>query len=322
MLRVLMDHDRKRTSTERAGERGTVLFVGASGRLGRATVPLLSRAGWFVRAMSRHSGKLDDLAGERVVPVRGDLRDRSTLAAACSGADAVVAAAHAALGNWGSNRPVRVDREGNRALVETAKSAGVKRFVFVSASAAAVDHPLDFFRIKAEAEGFVRDAGVPFVILKPGAFMETWAEIAGAPILDKGRAVLIGDTTRKVNYVSVRDVARFVEIALRDDTLLGETLRLGGPENLTVDEVVAAFERAAGRTARRIRIPRAIVTLARVVSRPLVPGMHRMLSMATLRPSEDDVFDPTPLLARYPIDLTRIEDVARERAKAMRGRGD
>ena len=298
--------------------RGTVLLVGASGNLGRATIPVLVEAGWHVRAMSREPGKLADVAGENVTPVHGDLREPATLPAACDGADAVVAAAHAALGNHGSNRPSVVDRDGNRALVAAAKDAGVGRYVHVSARGVSADHPIDFFRYKAEAEGFVRNSGLPNVILAPGAFMETWAEFAGKPILEKGKAVLLGDTRKKINFVSVRDVARFVEIALRDDSLLGKALPLGGPEDLSVEEVVDTFERAAGRPVKRIRPPLAIVHAARWIARPLVPAIHRMLSVATAPPNEHDTFDPAPLLERYPMTLTRLEDIARERAAAVR----
>jgi NADH dehydrogenase len=299
--------------TEPAGP-GTVLLVGAGGKLGRATVPRLVEAGWHVRAMSRSPGALSDLASDRVTPVGGDLRDPSTLASACAGADAVVAAAHAALGNHGANRPATVDRDGNRNLVEAAKAAGGRRFVYVSASGAAPDHPIDFFRFKAEAASYVRDSGLPFVILEPGPFMETWAELVGKPVLEKGRAVLLGDTKKTVNYVSVRDVARFVEIALRDDSMVGQAVRLGGPENLSVDEVVAIFERASGRVAKRTRVPDFVLHVASWLTRPVLPAVHRVLALALLPANENDVFDPGPLLARYPMTLTRLEEIAEERA--------
>jgi NADH dehydrogenase len=303
-----------------ATDRGTVLLVGASGNLGRATIPRLAEAGWHVRAMSRRPEALADVAGERVTPVRGDLLDPESLRAACDGADAVVAGAHAALGNRGKNRPATVDRDGNRALVEAAKAAGVRRYVQVSARGVSLDHPIDFFRYKAQAEGFVRDSGLPYVILQPGAFMETWAEFAGKPILEKGKAILLGNTTKPMNYVSVRDVARFVEIALRDDSLLGTDLPIGGPENLTVEQVVEIFERAGNVSAKRIRPALPLLHAVRFIARPLLPAVHRMLTMATLPPSAHDEFDPAPLLERWPMTLTRLEDIAKERA-AARGQG-
>jgi NADH dehydrogenase len=300
-------------------DRGLVLVVGASGNLGRATIPVLREAGWRVRAMSRTPESLGDLAVDGVDAIRGDLRDRSSLDAACAGVDAVVAAAHAALGNHGSNRPATVDREGNRQLVQAASSAHVLRFVFLSGSGASPDHPIDFFRIKAEAEEFVRNSGLPFVILKPGAFMETWTTFVGMRILEKGRVTLLGDLEKKVNYIAVRDVARFIELALRDDTLLGQTLRLGGPENLSVAELVEIFERAAGRPVKRTQLPDSVARVARLLARPLAPGVHRVLELAMLPPTDDDLFDPAPLLAHYPMTLTRFEQIAQERGSALRG---
>jgi len=292
----------------------TVLLVGASGNLGRATIPVLLEAGWRVRGMTRRPELLGELAGGGFEVVRGDLRDPDSLVSACAGVEAVVAAAHAALGNHGANRPATVDREGNRQLVRAAKNAGVGRVVFLSGNGASRDHPIDFFRIKAEAEGFVRESGLPFVILRPSPFMETWAEFAAGPILDKGRAILFGDVDKRVNYVAVRDVARFIEIALRDDDLLGTTLRLGGPENLTLEEVVATFESVADRPVRRTRIPGGVVRVVELLARPFLPALHRVLALAMLPAGDEDLFDPQPLLARYPIELTPLEVVARERA--------
>lgn len=294
-------------------ESSTVLLVGASGKLGRATIPVLLRAGWRVRGMSRKSESLRDLSADGFEVVRGDLREPGSLAGACAGADAVVAAAHAALGNHGSNRPATVDREGHRRLVLAAKGAGVRRFIFVSGHGASLDHPIDFFRFKAETEGCVRESGLPFVILRPGPFMETWAEFAARPIFEKGRAVLFGNLEKKTNYVAVRDVARFIEIALRDDELLSSTLRLGGPQNLTLEEVVTIYEQAADRPVKRIRVPGGIVRFVSVLSRPVLPAVDRVLRLAMLPERDDDRFDPAPLLARYPVELTPLSVVARER---------
>jgi len=308
------------TRARRRGDR-VVLLVGASGNLGRASIPVLLQAGWRVRALSRTPESLRDIAGDGVDVVCGDLRDPSSLASACAGATAVVAAAHAALGNHGSNRPATVDREGNRSLLRAAREAQVERFLFISGSGASPDHPIDFFRIKAEVESFVRDSGLPFVILKPGAFMETWTEFVGMRILLKGKVVLFGDLDKKVNFVAVRDVARFIEIALRDDTLLGQTLRIGGPEDLTVKDLVAIFERASGRRSRRIRVPDGIARTLQRLARPILPGVYRVLALAALPPADHDVFDPAPLLARLPMTLTRFERVAAERASALGLRG-
>ena len=128
-----------------------VLVVGASGTLGREAVRALHAAGHRVRGMTRSPERIrviELLGGEATI---GDLTDPPSLARACSGVDAVLAAAHGALGR-GRYTSAAVDDAGHRALVDAARAAGVGRFVYVSALGAAPDHPVDFLRTKRSLE--------------------------------------------------------------------------------------------------------------------------------------------------------------------------
>ena len=62
--------------------------------------------------------------------------------------------------------------------------------------------------------------------------METWIGIVGGPLADKGHALVFGPGKNPINLVSVADVAALAVIALEDQTLRGETLEIGGPENV------------------------------------------------------------------------------------------
>jgi nucleoside-diphosphate-sugar epimerase len=53
----------------------------------------------------------------------------------------------------------------------------------------------------------------------------------------------------------VDDVATFAVIALEDPRARGRAIEIGGPENLTLMEVVAICERVTGRTAGKQHIP-------------------------------------------------------------------
>ena len=75
-----------------------VLVVGATGVLGRATVPLLRAAGHDVRAMTHRTDTTPALVALGAEGVQGDLIDPASLARACTGVDVVVAAAHGMLG--------------------------------------------------------------------------------------------------------------------------------------------------------------------------------------------------------------------------------
>src|SRR6266516_3917707 len=159
-------------------ESDMILSVVASGSLGSAVVQHLRAQGKEIRVMSRYLLVLEHLKQQVVEIVSGDLRDPASLASACQGVEQVLAAAHA-LDGKGDNNPQTVDDMGNRHLIDAAKAAGVKHFIFVSVQGASPDSPLEFFRIKYRTEEYLQASGLCFTIFRSGAFMDLWAQLIG-----------------------------------------------------------------------------------------------------------------------------------------------
>src|SRR5688500_1094725 len=113
---------------------GTVLVAGATGALGRYVAASLAERGWRVRALSRDEARAKALRGVAAAR-RGDALDAATLAGAFEGCDVAFSCLGASidpspLKGWRSYPSV--DVPANRALIEAARAAGVKRFVYVS----------------------------------------------------------------------------------------------------------------------------------------------------------------------------------------------
>lgn len=289
-----------------------ILIVGATSKLGKALIPLLLAEGAAVRAMTRTPEKADDLRNAGAEVVAGDLRDPASLAKACEGAEKVLAAAHAFLGR-GDNTPEKVDGAGNRHLIDAAKAAGAKHFVFTSALGAGADHPVDFFRIKYRSEEYLRNSGLSYTILRPAPFMEMWAELIGQPVVTGGKATIFGRGKTPVNFVSVEDVARFAKIALVDASARNQVISIGGPENLTVEQVVEIFERVSGRQAKKSHVPLPLMRVMRWLTQPINPALSRQIAMGIFMDTADQAFDMSAILKRYPLKLTRLEEVVRRR---------
>jgi len=289
-----------------------ILIVGATSKLGRALIPLLLADGVPVRAMTRTPEKAGDLRNAGAEVIAGDLRDPASLAKACAGAEKVLAAAHAFLGR-GDNTPETVDNAGNRNLIDAAKTAGAKHFVFTSALGAGTDHPVDFFRLKYQIEEYLRNSGLSYTILRPAPFMEMWAELIGQPVVTQGRATIFGRGKTPVNFVSVEDVAHFAKIALNDAGARGQTISIGGPENLTVEQVVEIFERVSGRPAKKSHVPLPLMRIMKMLTRPVNPALSRQVAMGIFMDTAEQAFDMSATLKRYPVELTRLEEVVRRR---------
>jgi len=287
-----------------------ILIVGASGRLGGVVARKLLAEGKSVRAMSRSAAKLDELRRLGADVVEGDLRDHASLARACAGVDGVLAAAHA-FDSKGDNVPRAVDDIGNRALIDAARVEGVGHFVLTSIHGARANHPVDLFRAKHVAEEHLRASGLMYSILRPTAFMELWATIMGEPIMKRGKALIFGSGANPINFVSAHDVGLIAVRVLDGPRTRGEAIEIGGPENLTLVQVAELCERVLGRTASKRYIPLPMMRVMRVLARPISPAFSRRVTSAVDMDTSDMTFDSIEMLKRFPIQLTRFEEVLR-----------
>src|SRR5436190_5503163 len=126
-------------------EADMVFVVGATGLLGSEVCQLLVGGGEPVRALIRSSSdrtKVEKLRGLGVETFEGDLKNRSSLDAACRGASAVVSTATSTLSRQEGDSIESVDRQGQLNLVEAAEQAGVKQCVLVSFPNVDIDFPL------------------------------------------------------------------------------------------------------------------------------------------------------------------------------------
>lgn len=265
-----------------------ILVVGATGELGGAVARKLLGAGFLVRAFGRNRAKLDYLASSGAEVVSGDLLDREGVSRACAGVGQVFSSANNAMGA-GASSPNRVDLPAYRNLCDAARKHGVTRLVHVSGRLmGGAESPVDFFRLKLRIDDIVRQSGVPYVLLCPSLFMETWiGTLLGDAIRDKGAVVLFGDGRKVANFIAVDDVAGFALRILQDEGARNETVEVGGPSNLSFADVVAVVEGELGIKAKRRRIPLPVLRLGATLLRPFHEVASRMMSMGYFTATTD-----------------------------------
>lgn len=285
-----------------------ILIVGASGRLGGLVARQLLADGVTVRAMSRTPASLTELQRLSAECVAGDQRDPASLSAACQGIETVFTASHAFNGA-GGNSSRAVDDIGNRNLIDAARVAGVRHVVFTSVMGASPRSPVDMFRYKFATEQFLRASGLSYTILRPTAYMETWAHVFGDSIVKSGRAVVFGRGVNPINFVSVQDVASFAVFALTDRRARNRVIEIGGPENISETQFVQMIQQVTGRIARVQHIPLPLMRLLGVVARPVSPAFSRQSRAGVLMDTTDMTFDPAEALELAPMRLRRLEEV-------------
>jgi len=236
------------TSSTSLNER-PVLLVGATGDLGGRTLAALRARGKTVRALVRPGSDVSQLPTQGVEIVRGDMLDPASLVPAMTGVSAVISSAigysHRRRGD-----SLKTDFDGNHNLVDAAKQTGVPRFVFLSILACDQAPNVPHFWAKKVTEDYLQQQGVPFVAIRPGAFLgaprgrfREWM-LAG---LQKGQVMTMTKGEVRITYISPDEVARALALAVDEPRALGQRVDLGSDRPLSGPEMAELYGRLLNR---------------------------------------------------------------------------
>lgn len=279
-----------------------VLIVGATGSLGGSITQMLLAEGKPVRILARARSNYTPLTNVGARAVLGDLKERASLDAACRGVHVVITTANSAL-RGGADNPQTVDLEGNRNLIDAAKAAGVRQFVFVSAMVADPRSPVPFLAAKGKTEEYLVGSGIPYTILAPNAFMDFWIAVyIGLPALKGQPVTIVGEGNRKHSFIACDDVARFTLGSIDKLEAMNRKLFLGGPEPITLRDAVAAYERA---------LDKSILVRCMRPGEPL-PGLPESVwGLAASFDAYDSPVDMAEMARIFGVRLTSLEDIVR-----------
>jgi nucleoside-diphosphate-sugar epimerase len=210
-----------------------VAVAGGHGRVARLLEELLVKRGDQAVGLIRNPAHADHLRALGAKPVLCDLEADDDVAAAISGADAVVFAAGAGPGS-GAERKRTMDLGGALKLIEAAKASGINRYVMVSSMGAA-DPPQggdvfgEYLRAKAEADRGLVVSGLDFTIVRPGRLTDD----------PPSGSVTLAESVGR-GSVSRADVAAVLLGVLGADNAIGKAFEVvSGPT--PIDEAIAGL---------------------------------------------------------------------------------
>lgn len=163
----------------------------------------------------------------------------------------------------GKARPAeyfRVNSEGTRALVEAAKSQTVKNFLFVSTIAVKYAKKRRYFyaHSKKQAEEIVADAGLSYTILRPTLVTGPGAPAAEglARMAKAGVMPVFGDGRVEVQPIFIDDLADSILSVIEEGRFRGETIELGGPQIMSIEELMVRIRRVRfDKSPRTVHLP-------------------------------------------------------------------
>jgi dihydroflavonol-4-reductase len=207
---------------------------------------------------------------------RGDLEDVASLEGAVHGADAVVHLA--AVTHARSPRAYdRVNVEGTLRLLAAIRAGGTARVLHVSTRAIDPDGGA-YSRSKAHAERAVREAGVPYTIVRLpevyGAGGREGVDAIVARARSGRRILVVGDGGDEVCPIVLEDAVAALAAALERDEAIGKTYTLAG-ECMSVrafaERCAAAFRTQSRISGVPVPLVAALSRLARLAPLPLSP---------------------------------------------------
>jgi NADH dehydrogenase len=164
--------------------------------------------------------------------------------------------------------------EGTRNVIEAARKAGVRHFFHQSALGTRPGAKSEYHRTKWEAEELVRQSGIPHTILRPSliyglgdGFTTRLSEMLKlVPVMP-----VIGSGKSRVQPIYIDDVVSCMVKAVTGDAFLNEIYEIGGPDQLTYEEVTKAIAEAMG-------IKRTAVHVPLFFMKPIARALETMLS--------------------------------------------
>jgi divinyl chlorophyllide a 8-vinyl-reductase len=241
-----------------------VLVLGATGTIGRATVPALVRRGHEVVCLVRPRSSARPQPGlteGRPAPVGAQLREADVTDADSLARDGFRAERFDALvsclaSRTGARRDAwAIDHRAHLLALQAAREAGVRHVVLLSAIC--VQKPeLAFQHAKLAFEQALMDSGLDYSIVRPTAYFKSLS--GQVERVRAGRPFLVfGDgTLTACKPVSDADLGEYLAGCLDDPARRNRVLPIGGPGSaITPLEQAAELGRLLGREVRVRRVP-------------------------------------------------------------------
>ncbi|AVT74111.1 3-beta-hydroxy-Delta-steroid dehydrogenase [Rhodopseudomonas palustris] len=266
-----------------------VTVFGGSGFLGRHVVSALARRDYRIRVAVRRpelSGHLQPLGRVgQIHAVQANLRYPESVAAAMRGAHVAINLV-GILAEGGAQKFDAVQGSGAANVAQAAAAAGA-RMVHVSAIGADPNSPARYARSKAAGEQAVLAAVPQATIFRPSVvfgpedqFTNRFAALARLlPVLP-----LVGADT-KLQPVYVGDVATAIADAVDGLAKPGATYELGGPEQLSMREIMRIILQTTDRNPLLVPLPFGLASLQAMLLQfapgafKLTPDQVRMLEV-------------------------------------------
>jgi uncharacterized protein YbjT (DUF2867 family) len=240
-----------------------LLVIGATGTLGRQVVRQALNEGYQVRCLVRNIRKANFLREWGAELVYGDLNSPETLPESFKGVTAII---DSSTGRPTDNLNLKdIDWDGKIALLQAAKVANIKRFIFFSILNADNYTYIPLMKLKSKFEFILKNSGVPYTIFKLSGFFQGLIGQYALPVLEQ-EPIYVTKESMPISYMDTEDVAKFCLRSLKLSETENATFALGNPNTILSKELIKKCEVLSGREAKISELPILGVRIGRQIS--------------------------------------------------------
>jgi uncharacterized protein YbjT (DUF2867 family) len=242
-----------------------VLVAGATGYLGGFVAKEFKSRGYYVRVLARSPEKLDRMKDEIDEIVKGEITEPDSIKDICNGIDIVFSSV--GITKQKSKLTFKdVDYQGNKNLLEVARKASVKKYVYVSVFNGPNLLHLDIVRAHEDFVNELKASGMNYAIIRPNGYFSDMGEFYN--MAKKSRIYLIGSGDNRINPIHGADLAVTCVDALEGEK---EEIDVGGPQVLTYREVAKLAFEAQGKLFKITSIPvwltRFVIAVTKIINK-------------------------------------------------------
>jgi NADH dehydrogenase len=241
--------------------------------------------------------------------VRADAGKNTGLTQVAQGQDAIVYLV-GIIREHGDQTFQQAHVDGVRNSLRAAQSAGIRRFVHMSALGAAKGTGSRYFETKAQAEELVQASGLEWTILRPSLIFGPGDDFFGGTLkgLVKAPAPFIpqiGDGHFPFRPVWIGDVAAAFKQSLSLGRTVGSSYDLVGPREYTFHELLLLVREALGSRKPLLPIPLFLMDLVVPLISPL--PFSPITKDQYLMLKAGNTADPTPMRSTFRLEERSLE---------------
>jgi len=219
------------------------------------------------------------------------MMDPASLLDAMDSADAVVSTA-AGYTRHSKGDTNEIDTIGNRNLADAASRVGVRRFVLTSILTCDQTPQVPHFWHKKLAEDRLEELGVPFVALRPGAFLDMIVRMGGDPFA-KRRLMWFGSPKIPLTFVLTQDLAGYLAEAVDAPGVDGQRIDIGWDRPVSMQDIAQISGQLLTQQIRVRTIPAGVINAAGAVVGRFSSTVNDMAAMMRWFQTGRYVADPS-----------------------------